>query len=76
MVAEIDKQKEIIGYLKTAFFFFLGTLFGIIAFIFNNFEKLSNIKLIILSFAIILNLIIIVFIAVKSKEVLEKIKDL
>jgi hypothetical protein len=75
-LAEIDKQKEVIGYLKTAFFFFLGTLFGLIAYIFNNFESLNNVKLIILNIAIVLNLVIIVFIAIKSKKELDKLKDL
>jgi len=54
----------------------LGVLFGLIAYVFNNFEKLNVVKFIILNLAIVLNLIIIVFIAVKSKRELDKLKEL
>ena len=75
-MAEIDRQKEIIGYLKTAFFFFLGTLFGVIAYLFEKYDKLNNIKLIFLNIVITINVIILIYLAKKSKQEIDKLKDL
>ncbi len=75
-MAEIDKQKEIIGYLKTAFFFFLGTLFGVIAYLFEKFDKINNVKLILLNIVIVIIVSILIFLAKKSKEEIDKLKDL
>jgi len=75
-MARLDKQKEIISYLKTGFFFFLGTLFGIVAYLFNKFEVLSNTKLIILNIAIFLDIVILIFIAKKSKQKIDEIEEI
>ena len=75
-MAEIDKQKEIISYLKTGFFFFLATLFGIIAYLFNNYDKLSNLKLIFVNIGIVINVFSLIFLAKLSKKVINKLKDL
>ena len=75
-MAEIDRQKEIIGYLKTAFFFFLATLFGVIAYLFENFDKISQIKLILLNITITILVSILIFLAKKSKREIDKLKDL
>jgi len=75
-MAEIDKQKEIIGYLKTAFFFLLGTLFGIIAYLFEKYDKLNDIKLIFLNIAITIIVILLIYLAKKSKKEIDKLKDL
>jgi len=40
----LDKQKEWVGVWKIALFFLLGAEFGLIGFIFNNFDKLSELK--------------------------------
>ena len=75
-MARLDKQKEIISYLKTGFFFFLGTLFGIVAYLFNKFEVLSNTKLIILNIAIFLDITVLIFIAKKSKQKIDEIEEI
>ncbi|NPA12329.1 MAG: hypothetical protein GXO62_08800 [Epsilonproteobacteria bacterium] len=75
-MAEIDKQKEIIGYLKTGFFFFLGTLFGLIAYLFDKYDKLPNTKLIFINIAIVIDISILIFLAKKSKKEIERLKDL
>ena len=45
-MAKVDKQKEIIGYLKTGFFFLLGTLFALIAYLFDKYDKMKIEKLV------------------------------
>jgi len=75
-VAEIDREKEVIGFLKTGFFFFLGTLFGLIAYLFNFYDKLNDSKLLIISIGILLNVIILIFLAKKTKKELDKLRDL
>jgi hypothetical protein len=75
-MAEIDQQKEIIGFLKTGFFFFLGTLFGFIAYLFDNFDKLQPIKLIFINIGITLDILILVYLAKKAKIEINKLKDL
>jgi hypothetical protein len=75
-VAEIDKQKEIISYLKTGFFFFLGTLFGLMAYLFNKFDTLNSVKLLLINIGIIIDISILIFLAKKSKKEIDKLKDL
>ncbi len=45
-MSKLDKQKEWVGVWKIALFFLLGAEFGLIGFIFNNFDKLSELKLV------------------------------
>ena len=75
-MAEIDKQKEIISYLKTGFFFFLGTLFGLIAYLFDKYDKLNSLKLIFINIGIAINIFILIFLAKKSRKEIDKLKDL
>ena len=48
-MAEIDKQKEWIGFWKTAFFTTLGLLFALFGYMFQMYKKLEDIELIILN---------------------------
>ena len=75
-MAEIDKQKEIIGFLKTGFFFFLGTLFALIAYLFDKFDKLESIKLIFINIGITVDILILIYLAKKAKKEINKLKDL
>jgi len=75
-MAEIDKEKEVIGFLKTGFFFFLSTLFGLIAYLFNFYDKLNTTKLIFVNIGIIMNVLILIFLAKKVRKELDKLKDL
>ena len=75
-MAEIDQQKEIIGFLKTGFFFFLGTLFALIAYLFDKFDKLEPIKLIFINIGITVDILILVYLAKKAKKEINKLKEL
>ena len=57
-MADIDKQKEWIGFLKSAFFFLLASIFGIFGFEFIHYEELNQFKLILVN--ILLALLIVV----------------
>jgi len=75
-VAQIDKQKEIIGIYKTGFFFVLGALFALLAYIFQNFDKLNNNKMILLEILVLIGVSIVIFIVKKLKENLDKLEEL
>ncbi len=75
-MAEIDRQKEIISFFKTSFFFTLGLIAGLSGYIFNNYEKMSEIKLIILNLIEAALIVIIFLIGFKLKKEIDKIKDL
>ena len=66
-MAEIDKQKELISYLKTVFFFFLGTLFVLIAYLFDKYDKLNSLKLIFINIGIAIDTFILIFL-LKNQE--------
>jgi len=75
-MAEIDKQKEKINLFKSIFLLLLGALLTLIGFIFTNFDKLSEIKLIIANIsAIILAFLSIALLIIIFKEI-DKLKDL
>jgi len=75
-MADLDKQKEIVSLWKTSFFILLGTLFTLFGFLFNNFNKLPDIKLIIVNFVILLNVIILFLLARKLHKEIDRLKDL
>jgi len=75
-MAEIDKQKEKINLFKSIFLLLLGALLTLIGFIFTNFDKLSEIKLIIANIsAIILAFLSRALLIIIFKEI-DKLKDL
>jgi len=75
-MAQIDKQKEIIGYLKTGFFFLLGVLFGLIAYLFNGYDKISIEKLVLVEFALLLNVAMLFFVASLSKKYIDELEEM
>jgi len=75
-MAQIDKQKEIIGYLKTGFFFLLGVLFGLIAYLFNSYDKISIEKLVLVEFALLLNVAMLFFVASLSKKYIDELEEM
>ena len=75
-MAEIDKQKEKIGFLKNLFFILLGTLFAIIGYLFNYYEKLNNTKLILITFTSFSLSIICLILLVKIFKNIDKLKDM
>ena len=75
-MAEIDKQKEKIALMRSILLILLGALLTLIAFIFTNFDKLSEIKLIISNIAaLVLSIIIISLLFMILKEI-NKLKDM
>ena len=75
-MAKIDKQKEWVGLWKIALFFFLGSEFGVISFIFNNFDKLSEIKLIFLTIALLSLTFTVIFSAIYLKKQIDKLEEI
>ncbi|NPA11578.1 MAG: hypothetical protein GXO62_04990 [Epsilonproteobacteria bacterium] len=75
-MAKVDKQKEWVGVWKIALFFLLGTEFSLIAFIFNNFDRLSEVKLLFLTFALIIIGFSVVFSAVYLKKEIDKLEEI
>jgi hypothetical protein len=69
-LAEIDKQKEKITFLRTLFFFLLATLFGLVAFVFTKYMKLSEIQLILTNIA---GLILLIGIIATGKKLKKKL---
>ncbi|NPA12149.1 MAG: hypothetical protein GXO62_07890 [Epsilonproteobacteria bacterium] len=75
-MADIDRQKEWIGVLKTSFFFLLATLFVLIAYLFENFDKLATVRLVFINITITIITISTLLSAKKLKQELEKLKDM
>ena len=66
-MADIDKQKEWVGFWKTAFFSIMGLIVGVFTYIFQMYKKSNNIELIILN-------ILIIFLVIASALILKKLK--
>ena len=75
-MAEIDKQKEIIGFLKTLFFFLLSAIFGLIGFVFMKYQILNEIQLILINIVTFLLLIAIIGVGIKLKREIDKIGEM
>ncbi len=75
-MAKLDKQKEWVGVWKIALFFLLGSEFGIIGFVFNNFDKLSELKLIFLTMAILTLSISVIANAIYLKKEIDKLEEI
>ena len=75
-MADIDYQKEKVSFWRMFFFFWLTTIIGLIAFLFNNFDKLSEIKLILINITLVILIIFLLLTSIKLKKETEKLKDL
>jgi hypothetical protein len=79
-MAQIDEQKEIVNGLKTAVFFFLTTLFGLFAYVFQNYKTFDFNKnldeMIILYIVIIANLVVFLILLDKYINSIKKLKDM
>ena len=75
-MADIDYQKEKVSFWRMFFFFWLTTIIGLIAFLFNNFDKLSEIKLILINITLMILIIFLLLTSIKLKKETEKLKDL
>ena len=75
-MAKIDEQKEIISTWRIALFFILGAIFTLIGFVFNNYNKLNEIQLILSNIAGLSLLIIFILVAIKLKQEIKKIGEI
>ena len=75
-MAEIDKQKEKISFWRMLFFFWLGSMFGLLAYMFNHFERLSKAKMAVVLFSVVLLVILLIITAVKLQKETEKLGEL
>ncbi len=75
-MAEIDKQKEKVTTFRNFLLTFVVSLFSMFAYLFNNYDKLSETKLIIFTISsVILVILIIIFTNLLIKSI-NKLKDL
>ena len=75
-MADIDRQKEWIGFLKSAFFFLLASIFGVFSFEFVNYEKLNQLKLILINILLALLIVIDILILLKLFKEIDELKDM
>ena len=57
-------------------FFLLGSEFGLIAFIFNNYDKIDELKLILSTIALFILLLSITIIAIYLKREIDKLEEI
>jgi len=75
-VAQIDREKEIVAFFRSAFFFVLSLIVALTAYIFNSYEKMGVLKLVLLD-AVEMSLIFInIFIGIKLKKAIDKLKEI
>ena len=77
-MAELDRQKEKVSFWRMLFFFWLGSIFGLIAYMFNHFDRLTeqNTKLAILTLSTVLLVILLLVTAVKLKKETDRLGEL
>jgi len=75
-LAKIDEQKEIISNIRLFLLVFIGSFFGLASYVFNNFEKLSELKLIFLTFLGVYNFILIILLMFFLQKETKKLRDL
>jgi uncharacterized membrane protein HdeD (DUF308 family) len=75
-LAEIDKQKEKVVFWRMLFFFWLTITVGLVAFIFNNFDKLSDVKLLLSNITLLLVIVFLIITSIKMKKETDKLRDL
>ena len=75
-MARIDEQKEIVTFWRSLLFLFIGIFVTILGFTFNNFEKFSQMKMILIEISGISVIIGIIFSAIKLKQSIRKLRKL
>jgi len=71
----IEKYKEILTFIRTGFYLVLTTLFAIIAYSFQSYDKLTMEKFFILYFLVIVLIVILFIILGFYKDYLDKLED-
>ena len=72
-MAKIEKVRELIGYLKVIFGIFVAVGVSLVAWLFQNGEKISDIKVMVVFFTIVC---LAVGIIIVNKKILSKIDEL
>ena len=75
-MAEIDRQKEKVSNYRLVWGISLTALFGMIAFIFNSFDKLIFMKKIFITIGFFTLIIFVLYLTWKLKIETDKLKDL
>jgi len=74
-MAQIDREKEIVTFFRSAFFFILSLIVALTAYIFNSYEKISVAKLILLDIVEISLIFINILVGIRLKKAIDKLKD-
>ena len=75
-MAKIDREKEIVTFFRNAFFFVLSLIVALTAYIFNSYEKLNILKLVLLDIVEVSLILINILIGIKLKNAIDKLKDI
>jgi len=75
-MSQLDKQKEKVSNYRLAWGISLTSLLGLIAFIFNSFDKLPHIKQLFLIIGGVVLVIIALYLTWKLKTETDKLEDL
>ena len=75
-MANIDKQKEIVSFWRVGFYVIVGAIFGVVSYLFNNFDKLDKLRLILINITIIFLIFLLIFIAKILIREINKLEDM
>jgi len=75
-LAKLDEQKEIVSTWRIALFFILGTIFTLTGYIFNNYNKLNELQLILSNIAGIFLLVSFIYVVIKLKREIKKLGEI
>ncbi len=75
-MSKLDKQKEKVSNYRLIWGLTLTALFGMIAFIFNSFDKLPLVKQYLVTFGFIAIIVIVLYLSWKLKKETDKLEDL
>jgi len=76
LVAKIDKIKELIGYLKVVLGILVAIDVSIIGWLFKNEERLSDIKIVLSSIAVVITTFGVIIVNKKILKEIDKLEEL
>ena len=75
-MSRLDKQKESVSNYRLVWGISLSAFFGLIAFIFNSFDKLPFFKQLLVGFGSVILLLIVLYLTWRLKIETDKLEDL
>ena len=75
-MAELDKQKEKVSFWRMLFFFLLTSIFGLVAYLFNSYESLSELKIVLANVTLFGLVVALIIVLIKMNKEIDKLKDL